>query len=101
MQNFHLDSDLFNPHNLSTALRFLLCMILLRITIVTLYKLSKPPKVKRKNIRKIEKSCSASTLIDETEQEENLLEKLNHVNDLDEFLHTQVELEALKYKKSL
>ncbi len=56
--------------------------------------------MKNLNVPHLEKTSSSSTLIDECE-EPNLLEKLNQTNDFDEFLDTQVELEALKYKTSL
>lgn len=103
MQNFYLDSDLLDAYSLSSLLTFIICLILLRITILTLYKLSKPQQVKKKrHFPVFEKVSSSATLIDDTETEkENLMEKLDQTNDFDEFLDTQVELEALKYKTSL
>jgi hypothetical protein len=71
-------------------------MIVLRISILVIYKRS---KVKKNLKTTLDKSWSSATLIDDTETvKQNLLEKLNHTNDLDEFLDTELELEALKYK---
>lgn len=95
MQNI-LDPESVGVSNLSFALRFILCMIVLRISILVIYKRS---KVKKNLKTTLDKSWSSATLIDDTETvKQNLLEKLNHTNDLDEFLDTELELEALKYK---
>jgi len=97
MKIFPMDSLLAIPY--TTALLLIVCLILLRITVISLYQLTKPIKKRAIKTPQIEKSCSSSTLIDEVESEEaSLLLKLNQSSDLDEFLDTQVELEALKYK---
>ena len=110
MQNFFLVSDLLTTYSLGSALNFFLFLIVLRVSIVSLYKLSglsKPPRKQRSKKSLSSQrvmsdpilSKSSSTLIDESETlKQDLLQKLEDTNDFDEFLDTQVELEALKYK---